>query len=150
MQGTALSLAFTNDGKYLVAGVAHQNGPEGALLIWNMEKGDGDVEILFRSRPTLRFGRASCVCWSNDNKYIFSGDSTGVIWVWDMERQTQLAEIQAHKDVCHDLGVARNFLFSCSLDQTLCCFDLKDLPDISNKKKNYRLQAKKIESNNFR
>jgi len=123
--------------KYLVAGVAYQNGPEGALLIWNMEKGDGDVEILFRSRPTVRFGRAQCVCWSNDNKYIFSGDTTGSIWVWDMERQIQLAEILAHKDVCHDLGVSRSVLFACSLDQTISCFDLKELAEIPVKKKKF-------------
>merc|ERR1719242_1114709 len=83
MEGVALSLAYTRDGTYLVAGCAYKNGPDGLLIVWNMLKGDGEVEFLFRSRPSVRFGRAQCVQWSHDSKYIFSGDTTGSVWVWD-------------------------------------------------------------------
>ena len=124
MEGTPLSLAFTKNGQYLAAGIAYKNGPDGALLIWNMTKNDGDVETLFRSRETLRFGRAHCVCWSDNNQYIFTGDTTGAIWVWDLINNVQLACIHAHKDVVHDVSVSRGMLFSCSLDQTLSCFDI--------------------------
>lgn len=77
MEGIALSLAYTRDGKYLVAGCAYKNGPDGLLIVWDMSKGDGEVEFLFRSRPSIRFGRAYCVCWSDNSQYIFSGDTTG-------------------------------------------------------------------------
>ena len=96
MEGQALSLAYTRDGSYLVAGCAYKNGPEGLLIIWNMLKGDGEVEFLFWSRPSVRFGRAHCVRWSDDSKYIFSGDTTGSVWIWDVINQVQLAEVRAH------------------------------------------------------
>merc|ERR1719410_3372142 len=54
MEGMALSLAYTRDGTYLVAGCAYKNGPDGLLIIWNMLKGDGEVEFLFRSRPSAK------------------------------------------------------------------------------------------------
>merc|ERR1712228_345942 len=132
MEGVALSLAYTKDGTYLVAGCAYKNGPDGLLIIWNMLKGDGEVEFLFRSRPSVRFGRAHCVRWSDDSKYIFSGDTTGSIWIWDVEQQIQLAEVRSHKDVVHDIGIAGSAMFSCSLDQTIAAFDMKQL---LNKKK---------------
>jgi len=134
MEGMALSLAYTRDGTYLVAGCAYKNGPDGLLIIWNMLKGDGEVEFLFRSRPSVRFGRAHCVRWSDDSKYIFSGDTTGSIWIWDVVQQIQLAEVRSHKDVVHDIGIAGNAMFSCSLDQTIAAFDMKRL-EMGNKKK---------------
>ena len=76
MEGIALSLAYTRDGTYLVAGCAYKNGPEGLLIVWNMNKEDGEVKRLFRSRPSVRFGRAHCVRFSDDGKYIFSGTLT--------------------------------------------------------------------------
>merc|ERR1719242_715165 len=127
MEGIALSLAYTRDGTYLVAGCAYKNGPDGLLIIWNMLKGDGEVEFLFRSRPSVRFGRAHCVRWSDDSKYIFSGDTTGSIWIWDVVNQIQLAEVRSHKDVVHDIGIAGTAMFSCSLDQSIAAFDLKRL-----------------------
>jgi len=142
MEGIALSLAYTKDGSYLVAGCAYRNGPEGLLIIWNMLKGDGEVEFLFRSRPSVRFGRAHCVRWSDDNKYIFSGDTTGSVWIWDVERQIQLAEVRAHKDVVHDIGVAGDALFTCSLDQTIAAFDLKRLTAKNNNKKRRSVKKK--------
>merc|ERR1712087_1028309 len=51
MEGVALSLAYTRDGAYLAAGCAYKNGPDGLIIVWNMMKGDGEVEFLFRSRP---------------------------------------------------------------------------------------------------
>merc|ERR1712228_300343 len=135
MEGIALSLAYTRDGTYLVAGCAYKNGPEGLLIIWNMLKGDGEVEFLFRSRPSVRFGRAHAVHWSDDSANIISGDTTGSIWVWDVVNQIQLAEIRAHKDVIHDIGVAGNSMFSCSLDQTIAAFDMKQLLNKKKKEK---------------
>merc|ERR1712176_52011 len=135
MEGMALSLAYTRDGTYLVAGCVYKNGPDGLLIIWNMLKGDGEVEFLFRSRPSVRFGRAHCVRWSDDSKYIFSGDTTGSIWIWDVVNQIQLAEVRAHKDVVHDIGIAGTAMFSCSLDQTIAAFDMKRLEASAGKKK---------------
>merc|ERR1712228_689434 len=135
MEGVALSLAYTKDGTYLVAGCAYKNGPDGLLIIWNMLKGDGEVEFLFRSRPSVRFGRAHCVRWSDDSKYIFSGDTTGSIWIWDVEQQIQLAEVRSHKDVVHDIGIAGSAMFSCSLDQTIAAFDMKQLLNKKKKEK---------------
>jgi len=142
MEGVALSLAYTRDGTYLVAGCAYKNGPEGLLMIWNMLKGDGEVEFLFRSRPSVRFGRAHCVRWSDDSAYIFSGDTTGTIWIWDVVNQIQLAEVRAHKDVVHDIGVAGNAMFTCSLDQTIAAFDLRRLTMNSGKKKKKKKKDK--------
>jgi len=144
MEGVALSLAYTRDGAYLVAGCAYKNGPEGLLIIWNMLKGDGMVEFLFRSRPSVRFGRAHCVRWSDDSKYIFSGDTTGSVWVWDVENQLQLAEVKMHKDVVHDIGVAGNALFTCGLDQTIAAFDLSRLIGGKNGKKKKKIKKDKI------
>jgi len=135
MEGVAMSLAYTRDGTYLVAGCAYKNGPDGLLIVWNMLKGDGEVEFLFRSRPSVRFGRAQCVRWSNDNKYIFSGDTTGSVWIWDVVNQTLLAEVKAHSDVLHDIGIANDALFSCALDQTIAVFDMKRLDTKLTKKK---------------
>eukprot|EP01084_Bolivina_argentea_P081445 147474_1 len=140
MEGVALSLAYTRDGTYLVAGCAYKNGPEGLLIIWNMNKGDGEVEFLFRSRPSVRFGRAHCVRWSDDSRYIFSGDTTGSVWIWDAPNQILLAEVRAHKDVVHDIGVARSAMFSCGLDQTIAVFDMDRLT----KKKKKRVKKDKI------
>lgn len=137
MEGVALSLDYTRDGTYLVAGCAYKNGPDGLLIVWNMLKGDGEVEFLFRSRPSVRFGRAQCVRWSNDSKYIFSGDTTGSIWVWDMVNQTLLAEVKAHSDVLHDVGIAGSALFSCALDQTISVFDMNKLEFKLKKKKRH-------------
>eukprot|EP01084_Bolivina_argentea_P139204 244892_1 len=143
MEGVALSLAYTTDGTYLVAGCAYKNGPEGLLLIWNMLKGDGEVEFLFRSRPSVRFGRAHCVRWSDDSKYIFSGDTTGTVWIWDVVNQIQLAEVRSHKDVVHDIGCAGNSMFTCSLDQTISVFDLRRLTMESSGKKKKKKKKKK-------
>ena len=77
MEGIALSLAYSRDGAHLVAGCAYKNGPEGLLIVWNMNDADGQVKRLFRSRPSVRFGRAHCVRCSDDGRYIFSGDTTG-------------------------------------------------------------------------
>jgi len=137
-EGMALSLAYTRDGTYLVAGCAYKNGPDGLLIVWNMLKGDGEVEFLFRSRPSVRFGRAQCVRWSNDNNYIFSGDSTGSVWICDVVNQTLLAEVKAHSDVLHDIGIANNALFSCALDQTISVFNMKRLDTKLKKKKRHR------------
>ena len=134
MDGNALSLAFTNDGSYLVAGCAYKNGPDGLLMIWDMRQGDGQVAFLFRSRPSIRFGKAYCVCWSPNAQYIYSGDTTGTIWIWDTQRQILLAELQAHKDIVHDVSIAGDFLFSCSLDQTVKTFDTKTLAKVKVKK----------------
>ena len=109
-----------------------------------MQKGDGEVEFLFRSRPSVRFGRAHCVRWSDDSKYIFSGDTTGSIWIWDTENQIQLAEVRAHKDVVHDIGVAGNAMFSCSLDQTISAFDMTRLTMSAGKKKKKKIKKDKI------
>jgi len=138
MEGVALSLAYTRDGTYLVAGCAYKNGPDGLLIVWNMLKGDGEVEFLFRSRPSVRFGRAQCVQWSNDSKYIFSGDTTGSVWIWDMMDQTLTAEVKAHSDVLHDIGIAGNAIFSCALDQTISAFDLNRLEIKMKKRKRHQ------------
>merc|ERR1712129_46003 len=127
MEGVALSLAYTRDGAYLAAGCAYKNAPDGLIIVWDMNAGDGEEAFLFRSRPSVRFGRAHCVRWSDSNAYIFSGDTTGSIWIWDVAQQIQLAEVRAHKDVLHDIGVAGRALFSCALDQTLSVFDMKKL-----------------------
>ena len=108
-----------------------------------MLKGDGEVEFLFRSRPSVRFGRAHAVRWSDDNKYIFSGDTTGSVWIWDTENQIQLAEVRAHKDVIHDIGVAGTAMFTCALDQTIACFDLKRLTMDGKGKKKKKKKIKK-------
>ena len=51
MEGVALSLAYTRDGTYLVAGCAYKNGPEGTLIfIFSTYFCDNFVIIFFRFR----------------------------------------------------------------------------------------------------
>lgn len=145
MEGIALSLAFTRDGTHLVAGCAYKNGPEGLLIVWNMEEKDGEVKRLFRSRPSVRFGRAHAVRCSDDGRYIFSGDTTGSIWVWDMEHQVQLAEIHGHSDVVHDIQCVGSNLFTCALDQTIAVLDLDKMESkLRQRRRSSKRSSKKL------
>lgn len=64
--------------------------------------------------------------------------------MWDVIKQIQLAEIRMHKDIVHDIGVARNLLFSCSLDQTLQAFSLPKLDAIKIKKSKVHVHQPKV------
>ena len=92
-----------------------------------MSEGDGKVDFVIRPSEFAKFGAPHCVHWSDDDKYIFSGDITGCISVFDAANRRQLAKIEAHKDIVHDMSVAGTALFSCSADQTIAVFDLNEL-----------------------
>ena len=61
----------------------------------------------------------------------------GSVWIWDIMNQVLLAEVKAHSDVLHDIGIAGNALFSCALDQTISAFDMKRLETKLKKKKRH-------------
>ncbi|ETO06321.1 hypothetical protein RFI_31077, partial [Reticulomyxa filosa] len=81
-------------------------------------------------RPTVRFGGVYCLCFSDNNRYVFAGDTTGSVWVWDTQLGLQLVEIQMHKDVVQSCGVGGAFLISTSFDQTMSMFELDRLDKI--------------------
>eukprot|EP01084_Bolivina_argentea_P089037 160739_1 len=114
VSGYAMSLAYNRIGNYLAAGCAYESGAEGIIIVWGTSKDTVSDEIkenkeedisnysikcVFASSNKLRFSKVHCIAWSNDSKYLFSGDTTGIIWIWDFVKQTQLARLDAHKDV---------------------------------------------------
>eukprot|EP01084_Bolivina_argentea_P089038 160740_1 len=168
VSGYALSLAYNKIGNYLAAGCAYKRGAEGIIIIWGTNKGiisdeikeDMDEDIcnysikcIFASCNKLRFSKVHCIAWSNDSKYLFGGDTTGIIWVWDVVNKTQLARIDTHKDVVNNISISHknNALFSCSLDHTICVFNLNKLKKKkkSTKKKNISSKKKSISSKNL-
>ena len=140
-EGNTLSIAWSKDGKYLAAGVSYKNSPEGMIMVWDMQ-GDkeGTVEYLFRSRPSVRFGKPHSITWGNKGRFIYTGDTTGNIWAWDTENMLQLACITSHQDIVYDLHVAKNTLFSVSHDQSLSAFDLSPVLKIPIKKSKIHIQ----------
>jgi len=130
LERQAPALAFSKDGTYLAGGIGQRDNPNGSILVWNMTQGDGEVQTLFRSRETVRFGGVHCLCFSGNNRYIFAGDTTGVVWVWDMQYNLQLVQIQMHKDVVQSCNVGGPYLISSSFDQTMSMFELNRLEKI--------------------
>ena len=53
-----------------------------------------------------------------------NGGTIGATWAFDLINNVPLACINAHKDIVHDVSVLCGVLFSCSLYQTLSCFDI--------------------------
>jgi len=122
VEGKILSLAVTRDGRRLACGCSVRDTPNGYVVVWDISS--REVICNLRSRPTQRFGKVSAIAFGNDN-WIFAGDITGQVYVYDVTTQQQLAHIHGHKDVIHQLRIlTNNVMISVSHDQWIGQFDL--------------------------
>ncbi|KAG2381627.1 hypothetical protein C9374_006011 [Naegleria lovaniensis] len=70
-------------------------------------------------------GYACQVGFSNDGKFVFSGDYTGNVWFWNWKDATQIKKMQCHEGIC--IGcvwhpVDRSLFATCGSDSTIKLF----------------------------
>mmetsp|Transcript_78946 Transcript_78946/g.96515 ORF Transcript_78946/g.96515 Transcript_78946/m.96515 type:complete len:864 (-) Transcript_78946:84-2675(-) len=121
IDGEVHALAWSKDGKLLAGGTGFRDGPEGFLVIWCMV-GDRKYEVdhAIRSRPTIRFGRIRCLEFSNDNKFVFAGDTKGSIWAISIDNERIVSHFDCHNDIVYDLSInSSHQLYSVSHQGTL-------------------------------
>ena len=74
-------IKFSSDGKYVFSASADRS-----VIKWDYKN---DV----KSNVYTHQASVNVICISNSNKYMFTGDSTGVIYVWDIIKNEQIKRI---------------------------------------------------------
>ena len=74
-------IKFSSDGKYVFSASADR-----LVIKWDYKN---DV----KSNVYTHQASVNVICISNSNKYMFTGDSTGVIYVWDIIKNEQIKRI---------------------------------------------------------
>lgn len=137
VEGKLDAIAWSQDGKLLAGGTGYKDGPDGYVLIWSMF-GDDEYNTIhaIRSRPTVRFGRVNSIAFSTrNNQYVYCGDTTGSIWVFDLLKETTktgtglVGVIQTQSDLIHGISVSGDgcYIYSVSHDETLAVCELPQM-----------------------
>ncbi|KIL61834.1 hypothetical protein M378DRAFT_82103, partial [Amanita muscaria Koide BX008] len=117
---SVMSVAFSNDGKWVVSG-----SMDSTIRIWDTEIG------LPVGNPLRGHGKGvNAVAFSPDGKQIVSGSRDCTICVWDVATGSQVAgPFEGHKDKVLSVAMlpdGKRIILSGSRDKTLCVWDLKN------------------------
>ena len=78
-------LKFSIDGKYIYSASADRK-----VIKWNYKNCSKDFTYEHQASVNV-------ICLSNSNKYMFTGDSTGCIYVWDINNNELIKKISFDK-----------------------------------------------------
>src|SRR5690606_6974064 len=113
---------------YKAGGTGFKDGPDGYLLIWDTTlNNEGSVLHAFRSRPTVRFGRVQSVVFDKTASYLFAGDTTGSIWVFNLNKEQMIGCINHHTDLVYSLNIYDRYLYSTGHDKKLYKIDISKI-----------------------
>ncbi|GIW79760.1 MAG: hypothetical protein KatS3mg105_1567 [Gemmatales bacterium] len=109
------SLAFHPQGTMLAAGGIDwlsTSGSDGAVCLWNISE-PGLI--------TTFDGGTSCLAFHPNGRWLAGASLTDIVFVWDIEKQTRVAELQGHDDNVTAVAYSPDgkWLASASVDRTI-------------------------------
>ncbi|KAJ3431807.1 hypothetical protein M0812_20730 [Anaeramoeba flamelloides] len=126
-EGIVQQVVFDRSGNYMIS-----TGNDHKMIIWKVKEKSGTIAIL-AEYPDAHDGAISGACWCTDtvNAKQFatcSWDRTVKIWNFDTRSKkiTAIKTLKYHLDKVNDIDVSadQSFLFSCSSDFTVRCYEL--------------------------
>src|SRR5579859_2221664 len=83
--GEVLSVAFSNDGQYIVTG-----SEDNTAILWNAQSGAQVHTFVGHSHAV------NAVAFSPDGKYVLTGSADGTAILWDIQTGNQVRSFQDH------------------------------------------------------
>ena len=116
----------SSDKKFRTASTAlATTNEEGSLIFRHVSSDDEDI-----NNSIIRNGEFHSVAFSKDGNYIFAGDNTGQITIYDVLEQKPVDCLNESSDVIHSLYPWKNYMFVCT-SRMLSVIDLKNLSKLA-------------------
>lgn len=114
--GLVKSTAFSPDGRWLVAG-----GLSDGIVLWSARNGD-----MIKKLVLDRVSAVNALRFSRNSHWLFSGDTGGMVSVWDVNKGTLANAGYKHSGMVSDLALTADgkTLVSASSDKTLVLWAL--------------------------
>ncbi|MEL7006442.1 MAG: hypothetical protein AAFN93_27495 [Bacteroidota bacterium] len=138
IEGNINALTISTSGQYLISG-----GYDRAISIWDLQSKQLRKRIPSNQTDTKTLGTITSIACSSDCRYIYTGDTKGLMRVWDFDTENCLIEILCHSRSVGSIALNSkyNWLATCGDDKKVRVIDLSKNKVIKTLRDSDRIQS---------